>query len=311
MGLDELSSLPSTEELLEPSERRGEEIQKTTEFENLGIEDGGAFHEQLQAAGMKLSKMALDLMPIKKSEERMALGAEIIDNSVPLVLLATLSSRHLNRIDFELIRPPSDALDKINDPEYLFTNCSLKAKNPQGDLISEMGFAKDFETNIWYQEHRRTNTKFSRQIDATGVPIRMGREMLAAGEKAPEIMSKMDRDVQTVRLDVSQVGVMRWALQNGYKLATPEDERLWQRVQSGDGAFYVKDYIEPEEEKPDFLYWKNPKEKDPNWDKPYDPMVRIKFVKKFVPEGKESWEVVDDAVEGVRKNIGDVPGVEL
>jgi len=308
MGLDELNAIPSTEELLAPFERRGEQIQKPTEFESLGIEDGAVFHERLQSAGKKLSNEALSLLPLATNEKIIPFGAEIIDDHVPLVLLSYIFPEY-KRVDFQLIKPPSDALDKMNDPDYLFKHCSLHAEEQQGDLISEMAFS-DFGDNDWYQHHRRTNAKFSHQNDATGVPIRMGREMLASSENVPELSAKIDDETKTAWFNPYQLGSMRWALQNGYEIATPEDEELWQRVQAGDEAFYVKDDTDYGENKPDCLYWKNPKEKDPNWKENYDPLVRIRFEKKFAPEKKESWEAVDDAVKNVRENIGNVPGIK-
>ncbi len=298
MSLDQLES---TEEICNLYERRGPRIPETKEFENLGIENGALFHEKLQGAGKKLSEEALNLM---KDEERIVpFGAEVIDSSVPLVLFAFLNSkyddynsRYTHRVDFELIKPTEESYGQITDPKYLLENCSswtenLYKKKPLGERVSEMAFS-DFGNNTWYQHHRKTNPKFSRQVDSTGVRVPIGKEMLMASEEIPGIQAQKEKITKISKIEPAQIGVMRWAVQNGYIPATSEDAILWERVQAGDSAFYVQDYIDEEhkQKNPDYVYWKNPKEGSDRWKEgdTWVPQVRIKFEKKFSSMGERN-----------------------
>ena len=310
-----LNQMKSSAEILDLYERRGERIPETKEFENLGIEDGAVFHERLTATGKKLMDMASQMMKPEATENPVPFGAEVIDPSVPLVMLSFIhtrkqgdTSKYYHRVDFQLIKPSLGIGDKITDPKYLFENCSVYAeylfKNKQeGESIAEMGFSSSGEDK-WHQHHRRTNVKYSRQNDGTGVTIKLGKEMLDIGEMLPGEAAQKEGRSQTTMIDPAQVGVMRWAVRNGYAPATPEDAKLWERVQAGDPAFYVQDYIEDGEANPDYLYWKNPKEGDPSWKEgdEWTPMVRIKFEKKFSSHEKnaiETGEGVSDAVKNV------------
>ena len=102
-----LNQMKSSAEILDLYERRGERIPETKEFENLGIEDGAVFHERLTATGKKLMDMASQMMKPEATENPVPFGAEVIDPSVPLVMLSFIhtrkqgdTSKYYHRVDF-------------------------------------------------------------------------------------------------------------------------------------------------------------------------------------------------------------------
>jgi hypothetical protein len=263
----------------------------------------------LQAAGKKLSEQALSFFPMERSETNIPFGAEVIDAQIPLVLLGLLTPKYSDRLGLHLIKPPREDVEKMTDPKYLYENCTVYVdeKLRRGDIVSEMAFF-DRGNNTWYQHHRKTYPKYSRQIDSTGVRVPIGKEMLEASEKIVAITAKRDGEIKTSLLEPAQIGVMHWAVQNGYKPATPEDLKLWERVQAGDSAFYIQDYINVEynEKNPDYVYWKDSTKVFSDWkDEKEDKMVRIKFEKKFYPhEQKNAWDTAEKVSDSVKNVLG-------
>lgn len=304
MSLDQLKS---TSEILSLYERRGDQIPETKEFENLGIENGAVFHEKLQVAGKKLSEDALSFFPMERSETNIPFGVEVIDAQIPLVLLGLLTPEYSDRLELHLMKPPSDNLAKMTDPKYLYEHCSIYVdKNiREGDIVSEMATIYSSEDN-WYQHHRRTYPKYSRQVDSMGVRVPIGKEMLEASEEILKIRAKKEGRVQVSTTDIAQVGVMRWAVLNGYKPVTEEDEKLWERVQAGDSAFYIEDYITDGGANPDYVFWKDPEKGASKYEENGKTLsqVRIQFEKKFYPkESKNAWDTASDVSESVGKII--------